>query len=46
MLISEKELIDINYQRLKRTMSYIEDNFIDSDGKLYLTVDSLKEIAT
>ena len=44
MLISEKEFIDINYQRLKKTMSYIKDNFIDADGKLYLVVDSLREI--
>ena len=42
MLISEKQLIDITYQRLRKKMSYIEDTFIDSDGKLYLTVDSLK----
>ena len=25
MLFSEKELIDINYQRLKKIMSYIEN---------------------
>ena len=36
ILVSEKELSDINFERL----TYIKDNLIDSDS-IYLTVDSL-----
>ena len=36
ILVSEKELSDINFERLM----YIKDNLIDSDS-IYLTVDSL-----
>ena len=42
ILISEKELRDINFKRLKKAFIYIENNIIDSD--MYLTVDSLIDI--
>ena len=41
ILISEKGLTNTNYER---SMSYGENNLIDSDGNMYLTVDSLIEI--
>ena len=44
ILISEKELSDINFERLKNMLVYIKDNFIDSDDNKYLTVDSLIDI--
>ena len=46
ILISEKELTDPNYERLKKAMSNIENNLIDIDygGNMYLTVDSLIDI--
>ena len=42
ILVSEKELSDINFKRLKK--AYIKNNLIDSDNKMYLTVDSLTDI--
>ena len=46
ILISEKELTDPNYERLKKAMSNIENNLKDIDygGNMYLTVDSLIDI--
>ena len=46
ILISEKELTDPNYERLKKAMSNIENNLIEIDygGNMYLTVDSLIDI--
>ena len=37
----EKEFTETNYKRLQRALVYIENNLINSDGGLYLTVDSL-----
>ena len=42
-LISEKLITKTNYERLKKTLFYIK-NLIDSDGSMYLTVDSLIKI--
>ena len=44
LLISEKEFTGFNYKRLQRDLVYIENNLIDSDGGMYLAVDSLIEI--
>ena len=43
-LISEKLITKTNYERLKKTLFYIK-NLIDSDGSMYLTVDSLIKIS-
>ena len=43
-LTSEKEFTETNYKRLQKTLIYITSNFIDSDGDMYLTADSLIEI--
>ena len=40
-LVFEKELSDINFERLKNALVYIKNNLIDSDDNMYLTVDSL-----
>ena len=40
-LVSEKELSDINFERLKNVLVYLKNNLIDSDDNMYLTVDSL-----
>ena len=39
-----KGLSDINFERLKNTLVYIKYNSIDSDDKMYLSVDSLIDI--
>ena len=44
ILITEKEFTETNYKRLQKTLVYIENNLIDSDGGMYLAVDSLIEI--
>ena len=44
ILISEKEFIEINDEKLKKLLVYIKINFIDSDRNMYLTVDRLIEI--
>ena len=44
IFISKKEFTETNYNRLQRALVYIESNVIDSDGGMYLTVDSLTEI--
>ena len=40
-LIPEKEFTKTNYQRLQKALVYIQSNLIDSDGNMYLTVESL-----
>ena len=44
ILISEKEFTENNYEILEKALAYIENNLIDSDGGMYLTVDSLIEV--
>ena len=44
LLITEKEFTETNYKRLQKALVYIENNLIDSDGGMYLAVDSLIEI--
>ena len=36
ILISEKELTDNNYERLKKALSYIENNLIDSEMTIFI----------
>ena len=43
-MVFEKELNEINCERLKNALVYIKDNLTDSDKKIYLTVDSLIDI--
>ena len=45
ILVSEKELSDINFQRMKNTLVYIKNNLIDSDDNMYLTADSLTDLS-
>ena len=42
--MSKKKFTKINYERLKKGMSYIKNHLIDSYGNMYLIVDSLIEI--
>ena len=42
--MNTKGLSDINFERLKNTLVYIKNNLIDSDNKMYLSVDSLIDI--
>ena len=44
ILTSEKEFTETDYKRLQKALDYIENNLIDSDAGIYLTVDSLIEI--
>ena len=44
ILASEKELHDVNFERLKNKLVYIISIFIDSENNMYLTVDSLIDI--
>ena len=41
---SEKELHDVNFERLNNKLVYIINIFIDSENNMYLTVDSLINI--
>ena len=43
ILISEKQLTEINYKRLQVPLLYKKSILIDSDGVMYLTFGSLKE---
>ena len=43
ILVSEKELSDINFERLKQALVYIT-NLIDSDSNIYLDFDLLSDI--
>ena len=44
LLISEEEFTETNNERLKKSLVYIENTLIDSDGALYTTVYSFIEI--
>lgn len=44
ILVSEKELSDINFERLKQALVYINNNSIDSDGNIYLDFHLLADI--
>ena len=44
ILISEKEFIETNYKQLQKALVYIEKNWMNSDGGMYLTVYSLIEM--
>ena len=41
ILISEKEFKETNYKSSQKAFDYIENNLTDSDGVMYVTVDSL-----
>ena len=43
-VIKEISLPESNYKRLQKPLVYIENNLIDFDGSMYLTVNSLIEI--
>ena len=43
-MISEKEVTKTNYKRLQEALVNVKNNLIDTDGGLYLTVNSLIEI--
>ena len=45
ILISEKEFTKTNYERLTKHSCVYKKSFIDSDGNMYLTVDTLIEIS-
>ena len=42
-LILEREFNETKCKRLRKVLVYIENNLRDSDGCMYLTVDSLIE---
>ena len=44
ILVSEKELSDINFERLKQALVYINNNSIDSDSNIYLDFHLLADI--
>ena len=44
ILASEKELHDVNFERLNNKLVYIINIFINSENNMYLTVDSLINI--
>ena len=44
ILVSEKELSDINFERLKQALVYINNNSIDSDSNIYLDFHLLVDI--
>ena len=44
ILISENDFTETNYKRLEKALVFIENNLIDSDGGMYLTIESLIEI--
>ena len=44
MSILKKEFTETNYKRLKKPLVYIENNWIDPDGSMHLTIDSLIKI--
>ena len=44
ILVSEKEFTATNYKKLQKDLVSIENNFTDSDGGMYLRIDSLIEI--
>ena len=38
ILVSEKQLTDINFKRLKKALRYKKNNLIHSDNNMYLTI--------
>ena len=44
IIISEKEFTETNQKRLQKAFVYKENNLIDLDSGMYLTVDSTIEI--
>ena len=44
ILVSEKELSEIKFERFRNGLVYIKSNLVDADNKMYLTVDSLIDI--
>ena len=44
--ISEKKLSDITLKIKKKALTYIKNNFIDSNNKMYFTVDLSIDIKT
>ena len=44
ILISEKEVTKTNYERLEKNLVGVKNKLIDSEGSMYLTVDSLIEL--
>ena len=42
IVISEKEITGTTYENLNKALVTIKSNLIDSDGSIYLTVDSLE----
>ena len=44
ILIFEKELSDIDFERVKNALVYIKNNLIDSDENIYVTVESLIDV--
>ena len=44
ILLSEKEMIYINVEKLKNALACIKNNLIDFDDNMYLTNDSLEDI--
>ena len=42
IVISEKEITGTSYESLNKALVTIKSNLIDSDGSIYLTVDSLE----
>ena len=44
ILIPEEKFTETNYERLKKGVIYIKSNLIDSDGNMFLMVDSLIKI--
>ena len=45
MLVSEKELSDVSFQRLTKALIYMKNKLIDSDKNMYFNVDSLIDIS-
>ena len=44
ILISEKDFTQSNYKRLQKSLVFIKNNLVDSDGDMYLIVDSLIKV--
>ena len=44
MLISENEFTETSYENSQKALVYIKKNLIDTDGDMYLTIDTLIEI--
>ena len=46
ILISEKDFTESNYKRLQKSLVFIKNNLVDSDGDMYLIVGSLIKVNT